>query len=155
MALPLHVEGNLIKDSAGNTVVLKGFNKAQFYEDPDGMALGKNRWTDANMAQELDGIRSTGANVVRGIQAIENWKYNLGPDSGKPSDYPNCDRYNRDAVITTVELYAERNMYYIFVPYKVLTWHNGENQGVTEGYMPFPPYTTCLLYTSPSPRDRS
>lgn len=136
--LPLHVEGNLIKDSAGNVVVLHGVNKPQMSEDPDGFVLGNEYWTDDKAKTELDGIRSIGANCIRCFQSVDSWVYDLGPNSGTHSALV-CAISNRDAVQRLLTFAGQRGMYVIYVPWNV---RNGQDSSEAEGSLPYPPYQT-------------
>ncbi len=129
-APPLHVEGNLIKNTYGDTVYLQGVNKVEFADDPDGIWMGNTFWSDANVAQELDTMKTWGANTVRCIMALDNWKYNLSS--------PHAALSNREAVKKFLEFAEERGLYVIFTAYRVTNYWNGGGQDP----LPYPPYQT-------------
>jgi hypothetical protein len=132
MPSALHVDGRHIKDSAGNIIYLRGLQKVELADDPDGTWMGNPYWTDANVRAELAVMKSWGANTVRCIQSIDNWKFNLGPGSGYSSIT------NQDAVKRLLTLAGEQGMYVIFTGYRVTNWFNGGNQDP----LPYPPYQT-------------
>ena len=133
----LHVEGNLIKDSAGNVVVLHGVNKPQMAEDPDGYWLGDTYWNDTKAYTEIDGMRSIGTNCIRCLQSVDSWVYDLGPTSKDPAAI-NCAISNREAVKRLMTFAAERGMYVIYVPWDVRNrWDGGQQDP-----LPYPPYQT-------------
>ncbi len=126
----LHTEGKLIKDASGNTIFLRGLQKVDLADDPDGTWNGNPLWNDANVKAELDVMKAWGANTVRCIQSIDNWKYDLST--------PYSSISSRDAVKRLIEFAAERNMYVIFTGYRVTNYFNGGNQDP----LPYPPYQT-------------
>jgi hypothetical protein len=126
--LPLHVEGRYIKDASGNTVILRGFQKPEFADDPDGIWMGNTYWNTQNVITELDAMKSWGANTIRVQQSIDSWKYNL--------DSPHAAIPNRQAIKELLTLAAERGMYVIFTPYRVTNYHAGG----TQDDLPYPPY---------------
>lgn len=128
---PLHVEGNLIKDSAGNTVQFRGVNKVEMADDPDGIWMSSTVWSDGNVKAELDAMKSLGVNFVRAIQSVDNWKYNLGPDSQSAIS-------NKDAVKRLLTFAAERGIYVCISGYRVTNYWNGGGQDP----LPYPPYQT-------------
>ena len=110
-SMALHTDGKLIKDAAGNTIYLRGLQKVELADDPDGTWNGNAIWTDANAKAELDVMKAWGANTVRCIQSVDNWKYNL--------DTPYASISSREAVKKVIEYAAERDMYVIFTGYRV------------------------------------
>ncbi len=128
--LPLHTEGKLIKDSSGNTIYLRGLQKVELADDPDGTWNGNALWSDANVQAELDQMKSWGANTIRCIQSVDNWKYDLST--------PYSSISSREAVKRLIEFAAERDMYVIFTGYRVTNYFNGGNQDP----LPYPPYQT-------------
>ena len=148
---PLHVEGNLIEDSAGNVVVLRGINKPQMSEDPDGFVLGDEYWTDAKAQTELDGIRSIGANSIRAFQSVDSWLYDLGPNSGTQSALV-CAISNRDAVQRLLTFAGQRGMYVIYVPWNV---RNGQDSSEAEGSLPYIPYQTSAKASQVIPNQQA
>ena len=127
---PLHVEGPLIKDSNGKTVVLRGVNKVQFADDPDGSWMGDTFWKEANVVAELDAMKGWGANVIRCHQAIDNWKNNL--------DQPYSALPHRTAIKEFLSLAAARGMYVVYDGFTVRNYYNGQ----TQDPLPYPPYQT-------------
>ncbi len=129
-SMALHTEGKLIKDASGNTIYLRGLQKVELADDPDGTWNGNALWTDANAKAELDQMKAWGANTVRCIQSVDNWKYNL--------DTPYASISSREAVKKVIEYAAERDMYVIFTGYRVTNYFSGGNQDP----LPYPPYQT-------------
>jgi endoglucanase len=133
---PLHVNGNLIKNSSGHTVVLRGVNINEMADDPDGAWQGNwNVWHDADVQAELDAVANIGANVIRCIQSVDSWKYNLGPTSQDPSA-THCSINNRDAVQRLLTFANERGLYVILTPWNVRNAYAGGKQDP----LPYPPY---------------
>jgi hypothetical protein len=128
--MALHTEGKLIKDASGNTIYLRGLQKVELADDPDGTWNGNALWSDANVKAELDEMKSWGANTVRCIQSVDNWKYDLST--------PYSSISSRDAVKRLIEFAAERDMYVIFTGYRVTNYFSGGNQDP----LPYPPYQT-------------
>ena len=135
--LPLHVEGRYIKNSLNQTVLLRGVNKVEFADDPDGTWMGSTLWTDENVEAELDAMKSWGVNTVRCHFSVELWKYDIGPDSGHPAS-PYCRISAREAMKRLAQFAAERGMYVIYDAYTVKCYWSGCDQDP----LPFPPYQT-------------
>lgn len=131
-SMALHTEGKYLVDSAGNVVYLRGLQKVELADDPDGQWMGDQYWSDENVRIELQAMKSWGANTVRCIQSIDNWVYNLGAGSGYSSIT------NREAVQRLATIAAEEGMYVIFTAYRVTNYFNGGNQDP----LPYPPYQT-------------
>ena len=129
-ATALHTEGKLIKDASGNTIYLRGLQKVELADDPDGTWNGNALWSDANVQAELDQMKAWGANTVRCIQSIDNWKYDLNT--------PYASISSRDAVNRLIKFAADRDMYVIFTAYRVTNYFSGGNQDP----LPYPPYQT-------------
>ncbi|MEM2143740.1 MAG: cellulase family glycosylhydrolase [Candidatus Jordarchaeaceae archaeon] len=127
---PLHVEGNKIKDSAGNIVNLRGVNKVEFADDPDGIWMGNTMWSDVNVKAELDIMKSWGINVIRCHLAVEHWKYNM--------NQPYAAINHREAIKRLLLFAAERGIYVILDGYRVTNYWNGGDQDP----LPYPPYQT-------------
>jgi hypothetical protein len=133
--LPLHVEGNLIKDSLNNTIVLRGVNKVEFADDPDGIWMGNVMWTDANAKAELAAMKSWGINVVRCHLNIEDWivnTVNVASDTGHASIPA------QTALTRFAQFAAQDGIYVIYDGYSVRDYYNGE----TQDPLPYPPYQT-------------
>jgi hypothetical protein len=130
MPQALHTDGKYIKDASGNTIYLRGLQKVELADDPDGTWNGNALWSDANVKAELDVMKSWGANTVRCIQSIDNWKYDLNT--------PYCSISSRDAVKRLLTFAGERDMYVIFTAYRVTNYFKGGNQDP----LPYPPYQT-------------
>jgi aryl-phospho-beta-D-glucosidase BglC (GH1 family) len=132
---PLHVEGKYIKNGLNQTVFLRGVNKVEFADDPDGVWMGSTMWSDANVKAELDAMKSWGINVIRCHFSIELWKYDIGPNSGHPAS-PYCRISAREAMKRLAQFAAEKGMYVIYDPYTVRCYYTGADQDL----LPFPPY---------------
>jgi aryl-phospho-beta-D-glucosidase BglC (GH1 family) len=130
MPSALHTEGRYIKDNSGNTIYLRGLQKVELADDPDGTWNGNAIWSDANVKAELDVMKSWGANTVRCIQSIDNWKYDLNT--------PYSSISSRDAVKRLLTFAGERGMYVVFTGYRVTNYFNGGGQDP----LPYPPYQT-------------
>ena len=78
---PLHVEGNLTKDSLGNTIYLRGIGSWKFHIDPTGWfqpegggyAEGQRIWNEANVRYHLQTMKDWGFNVFRLHTAADWW----------------------------------------------------------------------------------
>jgi len=79
---PLHVEGKYIKNAFNQTIYLRGVNKAEFADDPDGVWMGSTMWNNNNVKAELDAMKSWGVNTVRCHFSVELWKYDIGRSRG-------------------------------------------------------------------------
>jgi hypothetical protein len=82
--LPLHIEGNQIRDSAGNDITLKGVDYARWidtaYSDwmlPDG-SVEWGTWDPVAAQDTLTAMKSWGCNVVRLMFTTEWWVDNEG-----------------------------------------------------------------------------
>jgi len=105
---PLHIEGRYIKDTVGNTIVLRGFQKHGFEDDPEG------RWQDIDGAghfNEFDEtvvrdnfrfMKSWGANEARIIDRAQYWITNPVGNKGIA---------HRDAIKRTIEIAREEGLY--------------------------------------------
>ena len=134
---PLHVEGKYIKNGLNQTVFLKGVNKVEFADDPDGVWMGSTMWSDANVKAELDAMKSWGVNCIRCHFSVELWKYDIGPDSGHPAS-PYCRISAREAMKRLAQFASEKGMYVIYDAYTVKCYWSGCDQDP----LPFPPYQT-------------
>lgn len=133
--LPLHVEGRYIKNSLNQTVILRGVNKPEMVDDPDGIWMGQQHWTDENVKAELDAMKGWGINVIRCHISVELWKYDIGPDSGHPASEW-CAISAREAIKRLLTFTAESGIYVILDPYSVRCYWTGGDQD----YLPWPPY---------------
>jgi hypothetical protein len=131
----LRANGSKILDKYNNIVLLRGVNKVEFADDPDGIWMGSTYWDDNNVKAELDAMKSWGVNVVRCHLSVELWKYDVGPNSGHPAS-PYCSISARDAIKRFINMAAERGIYVILGGYTVRSWFTGGEQDS----MPFPPY---------------
>jgi aryl-phospho-beta-D-glucosidase BglC (GH1 family) len=131
----LHVDGRYIRNSLGQTVILRGVNKVEFADDPDGTWMGSTYWSEANVKAELDAMKSWGVNVIRSHFSVELWKYDIDPDSGHPAS-AYCALPTREAIKRYLTFAAERGIYVILDPYTVRSYWSG---GVPDP-LPFPPY---------------
>lgn len=132
---PLHVDGRYIKTSFNRTIMLRGVNKVEFADDPDGIWMGNTMWNDGNVAAELDAMKSWGINVIRCHMSVETWKFNIGPNSGHPAS-PYCALPAREAIKRLIVMAAERGMYVILDGYTVKSYWSGGEQDP----LPYPPY---------------
>lgn len=133
--LPLHVDGKYIKNYYNQTVILRGVNKVEFADDPDGIWMGSTMWTDSNVKAELDIMKSWGVNVVDFHISIELTKYDIGPNSGHPAS-PYCSISAMEALRRVAQFAAEKGIYVIFGGYSVRSYWSGADQDA----LPFPPY---------------
>jgi hypothetical protein len=127
---PLHTSGQYIVDANNNVIYLRGLQKVEMADDPDGTWMGNTMWSDQNVQNELAAMKTWGANTIRCIQAIENWKYNLNT--------PYAAISNRDAVERLATFAAQQGMYVIYTGYRVTNYFDGGNQDP----LPYPPYQT-------------
>jgi len=134
---PLHVEGKYIKNALNQTIYLRGVNKVEFADDPDGIWMGSTYWNDNNVKAELDAMKSWGVNTVRCHFSVELWKYDIGPNSGHPAS-PYCRISAREAMKRLAQFAAERGMYVVYDAYTVKCYWSGCDQDP----LPFPPYQT-------------
>jgi len=133
----LHVDGRYVKNSFNKTVMLRGVNKVEFADDPDGIWMGNTMWNDGNVAAELDAMKSWGINVIRCHMSVETWKFNIGPNSGHPAS-PYCALPAREAIKRLILMAAERGMYVILDGCTVRSYWSGGDQDP----LPYPPYQT-------------
>ncbi|MEM2971687.1 MAG: cellulase family glycosylhydrolase [Candidatus Bathyarchaeia archaeon] len=135
LILPLHVEGRYFKNSLNQTVLLKGVNKPELADDPDGIWMGNTKWRDENVKAELDAMKSWGVNVIRCHFSVELWKYDIGPASEHPASFY-CAISAREAIKRLLNFTAERGIYVLLDPYSVRCyWTDG-----AQDPLPFPPY---------------
>jgi len=133
---PLHVEGKDIKDQGGNLVYLRGANKPEFADDPDGIWMGNTYWLDSNVQQELSMMKSWGINTIRCHLAVDDWKYDLS----KPYATLNC----RTAIKRLLTFAGLQGMYVVLDGYRVTNFWNGGDQDP----LPYPPYQTSANASS-------
>jgi hypothetical protein len=126
----LHCVGQYIEDQNNNVIHLRGLQKVETADDPDGSWMGNTNWNDQNVQNELAVMKGWGANTIRCIQAIENWKKDLNT--------PYAAISNRDAVERLATFAAQQNMYVIYTGYRVTNYFDGGNQDP----LPYPPYQT-------------
>lgn len=128
LTLPLHVEGRYIKNSFGNTVVLRGINKHGFENHPEGHwqtiegGVVYNTWDNDIVAANLDAMKSWGMNTVRSYSTAQFWIEDTGG--------------HREIVKQYAGLLAERNMYLIYT-----FWHTDLEESAGRGHLPFPSNT--------------
>ncbi|MCD6242830.1 cellulase family glycosylhydrolase [Candidatus Bathyarchaeota archaeon] len=132
---PLHVEGRYIKNSFNQVVLLRGVNKAEMVDDPDGIWMGDTLWKDENVKAELDVMKSWGINVIRVFISVELVKYDIGPDSGHPAS-PHCSISAREAIKRLLSFAEEKGMYVIIAPWSIRCYWTGAEPD----QLPFPPY---------------
>jgi len=137
--LPLHIEGRYIKDSLGNIIYLRGVNKVEFADDPDGIWMGDTFWNDENVKAELDVMKAWGINVIRCHLSVELWKYNIGPESEHPAS-PYCAIPAKEAIKRFIKFAAAKGMYVVLDGYTVRSYWAGGNQDP----LPYPPYQTSV-----------
>lgn len=112
----LHVEERYIKNALGQTVVLRGVNKAGFEDFPDGwwnpegggLYSGAGVWNEMNVLYNLGKIKEWGANVVRFHHSMDFWV--------RQDLYPTF----RQRVRRVTELAGELGLYVIWDPYSVI-----------------------------------
>ncbi len=120
-ALPLHVEGRLIKDSAGRAIVLRGVNHHGFLDVPDGawdapgepLYSGMGRWRPEVVQGTLDDLAAKGFNVIRLHTVVEWWQKDPDTyqDPYRKVKYP---EHYRQMVKDVVDWAGERGLYVIF-----------------------------------------
>jgi hypothetical protein len=132
---PLHVKGNLIKDQMNNTVYLRGVNKVEFADDPDGSWMGSALWTDSNVQAELAAMKSWGVNVIRCHLNIEDWKLNT---VNVGSEVGNAAIPAQTALVRFAQFAGQQGIYVIYDGYSVRDYFNGQ----TQDPLPYPPYQT-------------
>lgn len=136
---PLHVEGSSIKDSYGNTVILRGTGKVHWDDDPTGWWLpisgsgswqqGYLNWNEANVRANLRAMKSWGMNVVRFHINAEWWLQDTVTKEGYTGSY-------RDNLKRTYEIAAEEGLYVIMDLFP-------QANGGTKNYIPWAPYTAA------------
>ena len=126
---PLHVEGKLIKDSSGNTVILRGVNIGNnFFDNPGASWMGVVGWNSTRVSQELDIIKSWGCNCVRIHECYQYWIQNtVDPVSGLT---------HRQIVHDLASLCNQKGLYLILDGYDVLPYGATGNRQTP---LPFPP----------------
>lgn len=132
----LHIEGRYIKDDSGNTIILRGVNRAHFVDlaggawggwwDEDGYSIFKT----LQVQKELDAMKSWGLNVLRLSTCIQYWKENtniwMDGDTSKT---------HIDAIKYIIVEAAKRGIYVVYSP-----WNVADARG-EELWLPFPPYS--------------
>ena len=107
---PLHIEGRYIKDELGNTIILKGFQKHGFEDDPEGRwkdltGYYFNQFIESVVRDNLQAIKNWGANSIRVIDRVSYWQDNTTGQNGKP---------HRDCIKQLIQMAAEEGIYVIY-----------------------------------------
>jgi hypothetical protein len=125
----LHVEGRWIKNETNHTIFLRGVNKGEMLDDPNGwwnprgggLYSGLRVWNPQAVKDNLDAMKMWGANVVRLHNVIEWWIYN--------------NKSYRQHFKDIITWAGEREMYVIFDPYTI--------NSTAPPPLPFPPYISA------------
>lgn len=152
---PLHLEGRLIKDEAGNTVIWRGpiGNNFTFVDHsagswaPVGSIYGSGLlgYKPLTLQTHLDAVRDFGANMVRVMMPVYDWWNNTTvPIWTQEGD--GTIKY-RDLITQLLNWCKERGIYVIFTFFVVFpahTWVNGVYTDIVGGggqdLIPFVPY---------------
>jgi aryl-phospho-beta-D-glucosidase BglC (GH1 family) len=139
---PLHVEGKYIKDDLGNTVYLRGVNRAHFTTDCAGLwqprggseTSGLGFWNESAVRDHLEEMKNYGFNALRMHCCIEWWKYDMNTTlDGSPAN-----RNYRACVKDVIRIAQEYGIYVIIDWYAVrVGW-----PPLGQDPLPFPPYST-------------
>jgi hypothetical protein len=137
MTLPLHTEGKLIKNAAGDIVVLRGVWVGMFADTSTGyFGLDVNKWDEAALRETCTRLRDVwGVNCINtfiwGDWWLENKRDNLG-EKGV------TDIGLRDAIVRTTQITAEYGIYF-----QVRLYGINRTIGRTEGnpFAPSVPWT--------------
>jgi hypothetical protein len=137
--LPLHVDGNYIKNSLGEVVVLRGMNGGhQFVDHPNGVwnpkgggyFSGYGVWNPDAVKYNLDGMKMWGCNVVRIHTVIEWWV----------TDNSSYRQHIKDFITWA----GERGIYVVFEPCFVRGYPNSHQY-----CLPYYPYMIADEYNNP------
>jgi hypothetical protein len=129
----LQVEGNKIKNSAGNVVHLCGVNQPDFANDADGNVLKVQYWSDSNAKAEIALMKNWGANTIRCFIAVDNWKYDLIDSTSA--------LHSRDAIKRYIAFAGEQGLNVIITGY-TLKSSRSVGGNAYQDPLPYPPYQT-------------
>jgi aryl-phospho-beta-D-glucosidase BglC (GH1 family) len=139
----LHVEGPFLKNSSGQTVILRGINHHGFLDVPDGawdppgapLYSGMGSWNPGVVRQELRRYHQMGFNVVRFHTIVDWWKSNPQSyqDPYRKVAYP--ESY-REMIEDTVKWAGEQGLYVIF---DFFALKNIEGRQSGQESLPWPP----------------
>jgi hypothetical protein len=135
----LQVNGNKTFLPNGTQVVLRGVNKPELTDDPDGIWMGETIWNEVNVRTEIENMSSRGVNVIRLHGSIYDWKLGINEEhSGISQEL---------AVQKICNISAEYGMWTIYNSYRTGDYWNNENNTGQEG-LPYPPYTNNTVINS-------
>jgi aryl-phospho-beta-D-glucosidase BglC (GH1 family) len=139
----LHVEGPFLKDSMGQTIILRGINHHGFLDVPDGawdppgapLYSGMGNWNPDVVQQELRRYHQMGFNVVRFHTIVDWWKSNPEnyQDYYRKVTYP--EPY-RKMLEDTVKWAGEQGLY-VILDFFALKNVGGRQSG--QESLPWPP----------------
>ncbi|AWN74939.1 TPA: glycoside hydrolase family 5 protein [Legionella anisa] len=119
--LPLHVDGSLLRDSNGQTIILQGINHHGFLDVPDGawdppgwpLYSGMGHWNPEVVKEILDSYQKLGFNVVRLHTVVDWWKNNPVTYKDPYREVTYQESY-RQMIQDTVKWARDRDLYVIF-----------------------------------------
>ena len=127
---PLHTEGRYIKNSNNNVVVLRGFQKHGFEDEPEGKFYDANLnsygniFNEAVVRQNFQAMKSWGGNEVRLFFRADFWTNNPTGVTGT---------HFKDCIKRVIEIAAEEGIYVVLCGFSIyngagwhdLPWNNG------------------------------
>ena len=134
----LYAQGNKIENSTGDQIILNGFNKPGFEDNPGGIWNFKNvnnygQWNATEVQNELNLMAATGANVIRCIVA---------------ADYFIDNTQNHTGMLKDLAVWADqRGIYMIYSGYQVRNYFVGGGYGQDD--LPVPPYQDNQTLAAP------
>jgi hypothetical protein len=132
-SMKLHVDRKDIKFSNGAIFVIHATNQASMADYPNGYWMGSYDWNESNVRQELSMMKSWGANTIRLLVNVQDWKENRS--------YPFGSVGAQTALTRIVVIARELGIYVDVCPYRVTDWYENGNQG-SQDALPFPPYSS-------------
>jgi len=136
----LHVEGQYIKDAAGNTIVLRGVNGGGFGDLASGW--GTSNWNEQTVRNNFAAMKSYGVNAIRIMGTIRWWLENSKESYQTGAD--TCGISHRDAITRTIEIAQEYGIYVIFTFWSIDTV--GPRSPTIQDYLPYPPRAASQNY---------
>lgn len=135
---PLHVEGNLIKDSQNNTIYLRGVGSWKFWYDPTGWFQpegggwvdGQLEWNEVNVRYHLQTMQEWGFNVFRLHTAADWWLEDQVTVDGFSGSF-------RQIVKDLITWAADYGIYIMIEHYTPINFKESLQHGVGIPYAPY------------------
>jgi len=148
--LPLHVDGINIKDSADNTIRLRGSNGGGLGDTCTGFFL--TTLNEATVRANFAAMQSWGANCIRIMLSIRWWLENSKEVYYGTTEV--CNRPYRQNVLETIQIAEEYGLYVIVSFWSIDTnYAYGSRSPSTQDYLPYPPYASTQNFATIRDKD--